>query len=139
MNAKVHDLMVDRVITTVPHKSVGHAKDLMQKHGIKSIPIVSNENDLLGLVTSADVLKQKNMNTPLSDVMITQVYTVPEYADVHIAARVMRNHRIHHLIVTNEGKVTGIISAFDLMQLVEQKRFVAKNGPTPSRKSSKRR
>ncbi|MTB50944.1 HPP family protein [Lewinella sp. W8] len=135
MNAKVHDLMVDQVITTVPHKSVGHARDLMQKHHIKSIPIINNERDLLGLVTSADVLKQKNLNTPLSDVMITKVYTVPEYADVHIAARIMRNHRIHHLIVTHEGKVSGIISAFDLMQLVENHRFVAKNPPTPSKKS----
>ena len=135
MNAKVHDLMVDRVITTVPHKSVGHAKDLMQKHHIKSIPIVNSERDLLGLVTSADVLKQKNLQTPLSDVMITKVYTVPEYADVHLAARIMRNHRIHHLIVTHEGKVSGIISAFDLMQLVENKRFVAKNPPTPNKKS----
>jgi signal-transduction protein with cAMP-binding, CBS, and nucleotidyltransferase domain len=51
----------------------------------------------------------------------------------------MRNHKIHHVIVTHEHHVVGVISAFDLLKLVEDHRFVAKNPPTASeRKGSKR-
>jgi signal-transduction protein with cAMP-binding, CBS, and nucleotidyltransferase domain len=41
----------------------------------------------------------------------------------------MRNHKIHHLIVTHEQKVVGILSAFDLLKLVENHRFIDKNAP----------
>ena len=70
--------------------------------------------------------------------MTTKVYTVPMYSDVYIAARVMRNHKINHLIVTDEKKIVGVLSAHDLLRLVEDHRFVMKNAPTPSRKKAKR-
>ena len=67
-----------------------------------------------------------------------KVFTVPRYDGPHIAARVMRNHHLHHLIVTDEKKVVGIVSSYDLLRLVEEHRFVMKQPPTPSkRKASK--
>ena len=42
----------------------------------------------------------------------------------------MRNHKIHHLMVTSEQKIVGVISSFDLLKLVEGHRFVMKNPPT---------
>ena len=66
--------------------------------------------------------------------MSKKVFTVPEYEDASVAARVMRNHHIHHLVVTHEQKVVGILSTFDLLQLVEDHRFVMKNAPTPPKR-----
>ena len=51
----------------------------------------------------------------------------------------MRNHHIHHLVVTHEQKVVGMISAFDLLKLVESHRFVAKNPPTSSKRRGSKR
>ena len=50
----------------------------------------------------------------------------------------MRNHQIHHLVVTHEQKIVGVLSAFDLLKLVEDHRFVMKNPSTPSKKKPKR-
>ncbi len=61
--------------------------------------------------------------------MTQKVYTVPQYADPSLAARIMRKHKIHHVVVTHEKKVVGIISSFDLLKLVEEHRFVMKNAP----------
>lgn len=138
MNAKINDLMITSPITTVPHKSVGHVKEIMTKNGINSVPAVGPENELKGIVTSTDLLDIDNENAPVSSIMSTKVYTVPLYGDIHIAARIMRNHHIHHVVVTNEGKIEGVLSAFDLLKLVEDHRFVMKNPPTPSKKKSKR-
>ncbi len=138
MNIKVKDLMVESVITTMPHKSVGHAQHIMAKNKIKSIPIVSTDKEVKGIFTSSDDLKDISETTPLSHVMTTKVYTIPAYSDVHIAARVMRNHKINHLIVTDEKKIVGVLSAHDLLKLVEDHRFVMKNPPTPSKKKGNR-
>lgn len=138
MNIKVKDLMVKSVVTTMPHKSVGHAQSIMLKNKIKSIPIVDSENKIKGIITSTDILKDISETTPLSHVMTTKVYTIPAYSDVYIAARVMRNHHINHLIVSDEKKIVGVLSAHDLLRLVEDHRFVMKNPPTPSRKKDHR-
>jgi len=138
MNIKVKDLMAKSVITTMPHKTVGHAQSIMAKNKIKSIPIIDSEMNIKGIITSSDMLQDLSETTPLSHVMTTKVYTIPSYSDVHIAARIMRNHHINHIIVSDEKKIVGVLSAFDLLKLVEDHRFVMKNEPTPSKKKSKR-
>jgi len=130
--------MANSVITTMPHKSVGHAQSIMETNKIKSLPIVDGDMKIKGIITSTDMLQDISESTPLSHVMTTKVYTIPAYSDVHTAARVMRNHSINHLIVSDEKKIIGVLSAHDLLKLVEDHRFVMKNGPTPSKKKSNR-
>ena len=94
----------------------------------------------IGIVSSTDLIPNVDPGAPVDSVMTDRVYTVPKYEDVSIAARVMRNHKIHRVVVTHEKKIAGVLSAFDLLKLVEGHRFVAKNAPTESkRKGSKRK
>ncbi len=65
--------------------------------------------------------------------MTKNVLTIPKYSSIHIAARIMRNHNIHHLVVTHEKKIVGVLSSFDLLALLEKHRFVSKNAPTASK------
>ena len=138
MNAKVKDLMVSQVMTTTPHRTVGRVREVMHEHGIHSMPVIDPEGEPVGIVTSSDLLGGKSDESRVSSVMTRNVYTVPKYADVSTAARVMRNHHIHHVVVTHEKKIAGMLSSFDLLRLVEDHRFVAKNAPTPSRKARKK-
>jgi CBS domain-containing protein len=138
MNIKVKDLMAKSVITTMPHKTVGHAQSIMKKNKIKSIPVIDAEMNIKGIITSSDMLQDYSETTPLSHVMTTKVYTIPSYSDVHLAARIMRNHHINHIIVSDEKKIVGVLSSYDLLKLVEDHRFVMKNEPTPSKKKSQR-
>ena len=57
MNVKIKDLMVGSVVTTFKHKSIGHARDIMTRNKIKSLPIVNKENEVEGIITSTDILK----------------------------------------------------------------------------------
>jgi len=43
------------------------------------------------------------------------------------------------VVVTHEQKVVGMLSAFDLLQLAESHRYVAKNAPTPSKRKGGKR
>ena len=132
--ADVGDLMTSSVITVTRHQTIEHARDLMARHGIHAVPVVSDEQEAVGVVTSTDLIDRPSGETLIGQVMTRDVYTVPQYSGVHIAARMMRNHRIHHLIVTHEKKVVGIVSSFDLLRLVEDRRFVMKSQPSRPRK-----
>jgi predicted transcriptional regulator len=129
MNIKIADLMSKRVITAQPHQSLDHLRGLVERNRIQAVPIVGPEGEPLGIVTTSDLAKTKKGGTPASRLMTERVYTVPAYNDVHIAARIMRRNKIHHVVVIHEKKVVGIISSFDLLKLVEQHRFIMKNAP----------
>ena len=138
MNAKVADLMISPVMTTTPHQKMGHVKQVMRDNSASCLPVVNPEGEPIGIVTASDLLGDYPDGSPVSEHMTRKIYTVPQYNDVSIAARIMRNHRIHHVVVTHEQKVIGIISSYDLLQLVEDKRFVMKNPPSASKKKGKR-
>jgi CBS domain-containing protein len=139
MNAKISDLMTESVVTTEPHVTVEHARGMMQRNKIGAIPVVDSEGQPVGIVSLTDLSPDLKDNSPISRIMTEKVYTVPQYDDVSIAARIMRNHKIHRVVVTHEHKVVGVVSAFDLLEVVEGHRWVPKNPPSEStRKKSKR-
>ena len=139
-NAKIADVMTPNPMTMTPHKTVGHVKDVMKDTKVSCFPVVDTEGAPVGIITASDLLGEDTEGAPISGHMTEKVYTVPLYENVSIAARIMRNHHIHHVVVVEEHKVCGIVSSFDLLQLVEDKRFTMKNAPTPSnRKGGKRK
>jgi len=139
MNVKVAELMSETVLTAQPHQSVEHIRQLLERNHIGSVPIVDSDDQPVGVVSTTDLAHDLKVGSPISGIMTEKVYVVPKYEDVSIAARVMRNHKIHHVVVTHEKKVVGILSSFDLLKLVEGHRYIAKNPPTKSeRKGAKR-
>jgi CBS domain-containing protein len=111
----------------------------METEGIHALPVVNTDGEPVGIVTSADILGDEAPDMPVAEVMSRKVYTVARYDGVHIAARVMRNHKLHHAVVTEERKVVGILSSFDMLKLVEDKRFSMKNAPNESKRKGSRR
>lgn len=132
---RINDLMVTRVITARPHDTVARARGLMRRNRILAIPVVGPEGEALGIVTATDLMDDPNDASPVSRIMTRRVYKVPAYNAISVAARVMRKHRIHHVVVTHEQRVVGIVSSFDLLRLIENNRFEIKNGaPRDARK-----
>lgn len=131
-------------MTLTPHQKVGHARDLMKEHRVSAFPLVAPDGDLVGIVTASDLIDDDRADdTPLGSFAKRHVYSVHPNDGPHVAARIMRNHRLHHVVVVERGaddttQVMGMVSSFDLLRLVEDHRFVAKNAPTPSKKAAAR-
>jgi CBS domain-containing protein len=131
--------MTESVVTTNRNASIDEVRRLMEEHGVGAIQVVDQAGQPVGIISSNDRLRDVDPGSPVGMVMTDGVYTVPKYDDVSIAARVMRNHKIHRVIVTHEKKVVGVLSSFDLLKLVEGHRFVAKDPPTESRRKGSKR
>ncbi len=139
MNIKVHELMTESVVTTEPHASIDRVRRIIQRNKIGAVPVVDSNGQPVGIVSTTDLVPSLKPESPVSTIMTEKVYTVPKYDDVSVAARIMRNHKIHRVVVTHEQKVVGVLSAFDILQLVESHRFVAKNPPSESRRKQSKR
>lgn len=135
----VGDLMSTPVLTVGPERKVQQVRALLAKKGFHSAPVVDRQGAPIGIVTATDFLRPVPDDAPVSSIMTERVYTVPAYEGVHVAARIMRNHHIHHVVVTHEGRVVGIVSSFDLLRLVEDRRFVSKQRAADTAKGGKRK
>ena len=135
MNLKIADLMVRRIISARPHHTVEHVRGLLANNRIHAVPVVGPEQELLGLVSTADLISDLKAGTPVGSIMTEDVRAIPAYNDVSAAARLMRKHKVHHAVVTHEKKVVGMISSFDLLKLVEGHRYTMHAAPTGTKKS----
>lgn len=141
MNVTVAELMHTPVMTITKHETVGHARKLMAEHRVSALPVVGPDRAPLGIVTATDLLDGHGHpdGAPVSQVMSPSPYTVPRSDGPHVAARIMRNHHLHHVVVVDAHQVVGMVSSYDLLRLVEDHRYVAKAPPTPPRQPAGRR
>ena len=65
-------------------------------------------------------LKVDRSSTPVSELMSDEVYSVTRETGVAVAANIMRERRIHRLMVTDRGRLVGIVTSLDLLRIVEE-------------------
>lgn len=123
MNGTVLDLLQHKkhgVFAVDPHRSVGEAIGVMNEQNIGSV-LVMDHDRLVGIFTERDVLTRvatagKSLDTPVTLVMTTQLFTVTKSTLVADAMRTMSTQRCRHLPVVEEGVVVNLISAGDIMR-----------------------
>lgn len=140
MNVTVSELMQVSVMTITKHETVGHARTLMSDHHVSALPVVGADQEPLGIVTASDLLDAHGHpdGAPVSALMSKAPYTVHPGDGPHVAARIMRNHHLHHVLVVDDHRLVGMVSTFDLLRLVEDHRYQAKAAPTPPKNAPAR-
>lgn len=122
MNVKVEELMTQSVIVIEWNKTIDQAHAMLTEHNIGALPVVNDEGEAVGFVSQSDILHDVVGSDPVAAIMGEKVYTIEQSEDVSVAAKIMREHAIHRLIVTKDKKMVGIISAVDLLVLIENPR-----------------
>ncbi len=132
---KVCDFMTKKVFTLEKSKKIFIAKEIMEWAHIRHVPIVDSERKLVGIISHHDILKvsvasietriakaEKNQHLwsiVVEDVMSPANYTINPEAHISEAAKLMRTHKIGCLPVVEDEFLVGIITAHDLLQVVE--------------------
>jgi len=117
---KIHSLMIPNPITITAQASISEAIELMKINSIRHLPVISKGNKLLGFITLSD-LKQGLIpsmlgDLSLRDLMIKDPITVSPDDDIEVAAQLIYNHKIGGMPVVKGGRLTGIITATDILR-----------------------
>ena len=88
---------------------------LMQKYHISGVPVIKKDQ-LVGIVTNRDLRFETNLDRKVSDVMTKDnLITVPEGITLEDSKKLLHEHRIEKLLVTNKnGKLIGMITIKDI-------------------------
>ena len=95
---------------------VSDANESMKEFKIGGIPIVDNDNKLIGIVTNRDLRFEKNNNRPITEVMTSQnLITVNEGTSLKDAEKILQKHKIEKLPVVSKGNIlVGLITFRDI-------------------------
>ncbi len=111
--------MIYDPVTILPTATVGAALGMMAQHHIGGIPVVDENNFLIGIVTNRDLRFQDNMKRPISEVMTSEnLVTAQKGIGLKEAAEIIRNNKVEKLpVVDADGKLAGLITYKDLMKI----------------------
>lgn len=120
-------IMTTDLITIGPTATLAEARKLMRENHIHHLPVVENDDTLVGLLTLTDVLAATDSilrgtesrihaaDINISEVMVTDIATVDERASLRQAALFIEKHQIGCLPVLADGKLRGIITDTDFV------------------------
>jgi CBS domain-containing protein len=111
-----------KAITVEPTSNLSDARDIMIRHNISRIIVVSNNNPI-GMVTEKAIASYlfKNSNEPLDKIVIsrtmrTPIFTVSIDTNINKCAKMMIENNISSLVV-KDGTSLNILTKSDLVKL----------------------
>jgi CBS domain-containing protein len=116
----VRNIMARDIVSVESTTTVKEAMDLMVEKDIGSVAVTRN-GEMVGLLTERDILKKCCPDTQCTikkarDIMSSPLVTIDADATIGEAANLMAEKKIRRLLVTEGGKIQGIITERDVMR-----------------------
>lgn len=147
LNLPVRDIMKKECISIQQNALVEAAAALMVQHRINGIPVVNEQNEVVGMITQGDLIIRatgirlftlwpygsyesneemmkeyhKIIGTKVSEVMNDQPVTIDPDRPISYAAELMYKKRIKQLPVVENKKLLGYLSRTDIIELLFRK------------------
>ena len=115
-----------RIITIDSEATVGEATARLVQNNIGSLPVVDQDNRLIGIFSERDVLRVIHNRgegfgrLPIRDVMTRDPVTCGLDEDVEEVMGLMSDRRIAKVPVTRDNELVGIISVGDVIKAVHE-------------------
>lgn len=113
-------VIVDPFFLTKDH-TIQDADDIMARYKISGVPIVDDNNKLIGIITNRDIKFEADFTKKVEDVMTKEnLVTAREGINLTEAQQILKKHKIEKLpIVDAEGNLKGLITIKDIEKKIQ--------------------
>ena len=120
--------MIYDPVTIKKGSTVKDALSMMAEYHIGGIPVVDDDNKLLGIVTNRDLRFEHDMTRAIDDVMTSEnLVTTTQSTDLEEAAKILQEHKIEKLpVVDSKGHLIGLVTYKDITK-AKDKPFACKD------------
>ena len=108
--------MIYDPVTIRQGRTVKDALAMMHDYHIGGIPVVDEENHLVGIVTNRDLRFERRLDKTIDEVMTSEnLVTTHQQTDLAAAAQILQEHKIEKLpVVDAENHLVGLITYKDI-------------------------
>src|SRR5574341_787000 len=119
---RVGDMAIKDVVFTPEETTIRRAAAIMSENRISSLVIMDRNNLPSGILTDRDlrekvVAKGRDVGEPVKNIMSTTLIRVDARDYCFEAVLKMIKYNIHHILVIQDGLLTGVITNHDMMML----------------------
>ncbi|KXB08173.1 hypothetical protein AKJ56_01720 [candidate division MSBL1 archaeon SCGC-AAA382N08] len=135
----VKEFMTPSPATIQNHEDITKAKAMMEKYDVRVLPVVDNRGTLLGMVGIKDFMKEgfwpmnarmtrqekgdrtgerESQEIEAQNIMSEPAITIDPDSTIPEAAEKMIEHDISTLVVTKNDEIRGILTRYDLIELL---------------------
>jgi IMP dehydrogenase len=125
---RAENAMISNPISIKKNKTVGDALNLMVEYKIGGIPVVDNDNHLVGIVTNRDLCFRQDSTQLISEIMTSEnLITTNQSINLETAVDILQFHKIEKLpVVDYNNKLIGLITYKDITK-AKDKPFACKD------------
>lgn len=104
------------------HSTIADVVEILEADDAGALVVTDDERTILGIVTEKDVARALRLhrenapNIPVADVMTTDVVTCEFGQSINQILKLMDTHQVHHVPITENGELCGIINMLDLVK-----------------------
>ena len=108
--------MIYDPVTIRKGSKVSDALAMMHDYHIGGIPVVDDDNHLVGIVTNRDLRFERRLDKTIDEVMTSEnLVTTHQQTDLAAAAQILQEHKIEKLpVVDSENRLVGLITYKDI-------------------------
>lgn len=106
-------------VAVLPKTTVRQVLELSRKFNFYAFPVVENDQQVVGIVTSRDLRFETNLDQPVANLMTPRerLVTVKESADRDLVKKLLHKHRIEKVLVVNDAfQLQGMITVKDILK-----------------------
>jgi CBS-domain-containing membrane protein len=129
---RVEDVM-SRPVTLALDDEIGKAQGLLEEHGFNALPVVDADRQVVGWVTSLDLLRafdfpgdtilpcfEDVMHQPVERVMSREVYTVrPRTPLSRVISKLVDTRSKSFPVLDDDDRLIGIVAREDVMRALK--------------------
>jgi CBS domain-containing protein len=110
------------VITITPESTVRDLLALLAEHNVGAVIVSPDGTEVEGMVSERDVVRRLNdgddaiLDGPVSHIMTSVVHTCEPHHQIEELMQVMTEHRVRHVPILKDGKLSGMISIGDVVK-----------------------
>jgi len=116
-------------VTVSPHATVQQVLDMIRSYNFHALPVVEDDQQLVGIVTSRDLRFETNLGQSITNIMTPKerLVTVKEGTDRETVRKLLHKHRIEKVLVINDSfQLCGMITVKDILK-EQEKPFACKD------------
>ena len=121
IGVKVSEAMTKKPVVVSPNISISECAKIMHENNVGSL--IVKEGDLLGIITEEDIVRKvvsKKLDTEgttAKNIMESNLFTISGREDVYEALILMRDKKIRHLPVVQNGELIGFLTLKDILKI----------------------
>jgi predicted transcriptional regulator len=118
---KISHIMTKDIISIESNASVSEVALIMTKNDVGAV-VVTKQGTPVGIITEVDILKRCCVEKACTqareakEIMSTPLITIKADAPIGEAAKMMMDKKIRRLLVTERGKIVGLVTEKDVLR-----------------------